>query len=403
MDQSLDHLKQDMQDFYNTFLKQISLCHASKRLSQIKTEFLGHKNILTGFLKELRHFPLEERKARSQILNAIQEKITHIIHQKNQELVKKESNEQLKKDFINITQPISSIKGALHPLMKTMDEMAQWFLNQGFLLQDGPEIETGYYNFTALNIPASHPSRDSQDTLYLDNLFTHELDGREYIDNTLTQEDPLASAHDLIKIMTHNGKRPVVRKEQNDTHSNGNHLTDAALILRTQTSSVQIRTLEKYRPPLRIVSMGRVYRADPADATHSPMFHQCEGLVVEKNIHMGHLKGFLEDFFAWFFQTEVLVRFRPSFFPFTTLSTEVDIVNKHTYDDCINNKKNIPWLEILGCGMVHPHVLRNMNVDSEIYKGFAFGMGIERLVMIREDIEDIRIFYKNNLSWLCAL
>ena len=370
MNQDIENAVKVLRDqFYNDISKEIDV----KQILEVKSFYLGPKSLLIKMLKELKDCPMEERKARSKLLNDLQTEFHQKVTELHQVCTDMENNKNLQGEFINLTQLINTdaVYGCLHPLTKTMQEMFHWFRVRGFSLQDGPEIETGYYNFTALNVPPHHSARDAQDTFYLKNLAS-----------LVTHDDPHVSykARDFLK-----------------DDSVESCLDDKSFILRTQTSPVQIRAMEAYGAPLRIFSMGRTCRSDAMDATHSPTFHQCEGLCIDKGVNMGHLKGLLSEFFSWFFQDNMKIRFRPNFFPFTTMSTEVDIVSETIYQDAVARGVDIPWLEVMGCGMVHPQVLRNVNIDPEIYQGFAWGMGIERLVMIKKKIEDIRLFYRNNV------
>ena len=232
--------------------------------------------------------------------------------------------------------------GHKHPLTIVLDEIKEVFIGMGFDIVDGPEVETDYYNFEALNTPKNHPARDTQDTFYI----------------------------------------------------------NENVVLRTQTSPVQIRTMEKQEPPIRIISPGRVYRSDAVDATHSPLFHQIEGLVVDKNITFADLKGTLETFVKRLYGEDSVVRFRPHHFPFTEPSAEVDVQCFNCHGEGCRLCKNEGWIEILGCGMVHPQVLRNCNIDPEEYSGFAFGLGLERVTMRRYNIDDLRLFYENDVRFL---
>ena len=300
-------------------------------LEKVRIAYLGKSGYITLMYQELRSLSSEEKKQRGQEINHIKEAFDKAYSEKKEALEKKALTEQLSKESVDISLPARTHKkGSLHPLSVMIQSLKNALTKMGFQLSQGPEIEDEFHNFDALNIPSHHPARQSHDTFFI-----------------------------------------------------GDKL------LRTHTSTVQIRTMMKSQPPFRIASVGRVYRADDIDATHTPMFHQIEGLVVEKDVTVGHLKGALESLIRDVLEDHgIVLRFRPSFFPFTEPSFEVDIFFKDR------------WLEILGCGMVHPHVLKNVNLDSEQWQGFAFGMGIERLTMIKYEISDIRYFYENDVRFL---
>ncbi len=294
-------------------------------LNDFKTKYLGKRGIITEMIKNLKNLTLEERKIFGTKLNEIKEFLEEQIEKKKEELLDFEG------EFYDIS--LLGYKrefGNIHPITRVFNEIIEIFVSMGFSVEDGPEIEEDWYNFSALNIPKYHPARDMQDTFYLEN----------------------------------------------------NNL------LRTHTSPIQIRTMERKNPPIRIIAPGRVFRRDELDATHSPVFHQLEGLYVDKNVSLSDLKGTIEIFIHKLFSENIEIKFRPSYFPFTEPSLEVLI-----YKD---NK----WLEILGAGMVHPNVLKNCNINPEIYSGFAFGLGIERIAMIKYNINDIRLFYENDIKFL---
>lgn len=306
-------------------------------LEEIRISALGKKGAITELMKELGSKTPEERKVLGAELNVLKDTITKALDHRKAYLEQEEINKRLASETLDVSlSPRSFAKGKIHPLSSVMDQAIHIFGKMGFRVAEGPDIEEDFYNFTALNIPPEHPARQEQDTFYLP-----------------PGED----------------KQPRV--------------------LRTHTSPVQIRTMLKSEPPIAIVAPGRTYRSD-SDATHTPMFHQIEGLLIDKHIHMGHLKGCLEEFCRLFFDDPNLkLRFRPGYFPFTEPSAEVDIWWKGS-----------AWLEILGCGMVHPQVLRNCNIDPEVYQGFAFGMGLERIGMLKYGIEDVRLFYESDMRWL---
>jgi len=310
---------------------------------QIRIKYLGKKGELTAVLRNMGSLSPEERPIIGQLANEVREFIEAQIKLKEQEEKEKELQNKLISEKIDVTIPGKEIKrGGRHPLAQIEKEMCDIFLSMGFDIVEGPEVEYDYYNFQALNIPENHPSRDVQDTFYI------------------TEK----------------------------------------ILLRSQTSPVQIRTMEKQKPPIRIVSPGRVYRSDAVDATHSPVFHQLEGLVVDKGITMGDLKGTLEIFAREMFGPETKLRFRPHHFPFTEPSAEVDVSCFVCGGEGCRLCKGEGWIEILGAGMVHPNVLRGCGIDPEVYSGFAFGMGIERIVMRKWNIDDMRLLYENDTRFL---
>ncbi len=300
-------------------------------LDQVRIDYLGKKGQLTQRLKQLGKLSEAERPKAGQAINEAKQHLLDTIAGRKLELEQQHLDFQLQTEKIDITLPARGQRpGALHPITQTFEDVEKLFSQVGFEIVDGPEIEDDYHNFEALNIPEHHPARAMQDTFYFGN----------------------------------------------------------QLLLRTHTSSVQIRVMKNEQPPFRFIAPGRVYRSDAPDMTHSPMFHQVEGLMVDERVTFAELKGLLEDFLHHFFGVEVQTRFRPSYFPFTEPSAEVDIMGKNG------------WLEILGCGMVHPNVLENVGIDSEIYSGLAFGMGMERLAMLKYGIDDIRSFFENDLRFL---
>lgn len=314
-----------------------------KEIDDLRVKFLGKKGELTAILKQMGGLSAEERPVVGQLANEIRSKIEAHIAEKKSYLKAAAANARLKSEKIDVTMPGETEElGKKHPINLVLDEVKEIFLGMGFDVVDGPEVELDYYNFEALNIPKDHPARDTQDTFYI-------------TDN---------------------------------------------ILLRTQTSPVQVRTMEQRKPPIRIISPGRVYRSDAVDATHSPVFHQIEGLVVDKGITMGDLKGTLEDFAKRLYGNDSVVRFRPHHFPFTEPSAEMDTRCFSCGGKGCRLCKGEGWIEILGCGMVHPKVLENCGIDPEEYSGFAFGMGLERLVMRRYNIDDLRLFYENDLRFL---
>ena len=311
----------------------------------IRVATLGKTGRLTTLLKQLGALPPDGRRARGAALNVLRDQLTTVIEARRTQLDAQALDARLASERIDVTlPPPPAPKGAIHPISRTMEEMAAIFGAMGFTVGEGLDVQTDWFNFGALNIPAHHPARADHDTFYLPGA----RDGRP-------------------------------------------------LLLRTQTSDVQIISMLDQPPPIRIIAPGRTYRADH-DATHSPMFHQCEGLVIDRDMHLGHLKGCLTDFLRAFFAIATLpIRFRSSYFPFTEPSMEVDIGwNRRTGEIGAGTD----WLEILGSGMVHPRVLANCGIDPTEFQGFAFGMGVERVTMLKHGIPDLRPFYESDLRWL---
>ena len=312
-------------------------------LEQIKIKYLGKKGELTAVLRGMGALSAEERPVIGQLANEVRASIEEAIKEKLVQKQAKELEAKLKAEKLDVTMPgTPAPTGHIHPLTRVQRELEDVFIGMGFSIVEGPEVEMDYYNFQALNIPENHPARDTQDTFYI-------------TDN---------------------------------------------ILLRSQTSPVQVRTMEKQKPPIRIISPGRVYRSDALDATHSPLFHQLEGLVVDKGITMGDLKGTLEVFAKRVFGENTKIRFRPHHFPFTEPSAEVDVSCFVCGGKGCRLCKGEGWIEILGAGMVHPFVLSNCGIDPEVYSGFAFGMGLERVTMTRYGIDDIRLFYENDERFL---
>lgn len=330
----------------NHWQQQIAECQSLKQLDELRVHLLGKSGIITGLLKGLGTLAPEQRREQGAQINLLKETILSFFEAKKTSLISLEFAERLKNESVDITLSSRPERtGTIHPVSKTIEEIIHYFSPMGFCVATGPDIEDEEHNFNALNIPAHHPARQSHDTFYL------------------PEQDN------------------IVR------------------LLRTHTSPVQIRTMKKGVLPIRILAPGRTYRCDH-DATHTPMFHQIEGLMIDKNIHMGHLKSCLINFCRTFFGQENLpVRFRPSFFPFTAPSAEMDIGCERR-NGVMKIGAGHDWLEILGCGMVHPKVLRNCGIDPNIYQGFAFGMGIERLAMLKYGMPDIRPFYESDSRWL---
>jgi len=328
-----DTLKKDLERVLDEALKSIKDVSNLSDLEKARVHFLGKKSALISFMKSLSGLNGEEKANAGKNLNAVKQQINQLLSDKKISLSK--SNSNLKDEFdLSMPGKASSI-GSIHPITKIMNNAIEIFESLKFECVEGPEIEDDFHNFTALNIPESHPARAMHDTFYLENSF----------------------------------------------------------LLRTHTSSVQVRTMGEQNPPIRIIAPGKVYRKD-SDITHTPMFHQIEGLYVDKNVSFSNLKSVINIFLKNFFEEDDLrIRFRPSYFPFTEPSAEVDI-------EYLDSKGNKNWLEILGCGMVHPNVLEMANIDSEIYSGYAFGLGVERLAMLKLGITDLRLFYENDLRFL---
>lgn len=317
--------------------------HDMQALENIRVKFLGKKGELTAILKQMGKLSAEERPVIGQMANEIRAFIEDRISTRTAQLKNELMQQKLKDEKLDVTLPGKRHPlGKKHPLNLVLDEIEEIFLGMGFSIATGPEVELDYYNFEALNMPKDHPARDTQDTFYVS-------------DN---------------------------------------------VVLRTQTSPMQVRVMEKQKPPIRIIAPGRVYRSDAVDATHSPLFHQIEGLVVDKGITMADLKGTLEIFVKRLYGEDSVVRFRPHHFPFTEPSAELDYMCFNCHGEGCRLCKGEGWIEILGCGMVHPKVLSNCGIDPEVYSGFAFGMGLERLAMRRFNIDDMRLLYENDLRFL---
>ncbi len=312
-------------------------------IENLRVKYLGKKGELTAILKQMGSLSPEERPVMGQLVNQAKAEVEALIGEKTEQMKKLALEQKLKDETIDITLPATEIsRGKLHPLNTVLNDMIDIFTSMGFDVVDGPEVETDHYNFECLNVPADHPARDMQDTFYL--------------------------AENLL--------------------------------LRTQTSAAQIRTMENRKPPIRVICPGRVFRADEVDATHSPVFHQIEGLVVDKNVTMCDLKGVLEEFAREIYGKDTAVKFRPSFFPFTEPSVEVDVTCSECGGKGCRVCKGSGWIEILGAGMVHPNVLRSCGIDPEEYSGFAFGIGLDRLTTTRYKISDIRLLFENDKRFL---
>lgn len=314
-----------------------------EKLEELRIQFLGKKGELTAVMKGMGKLSAEERPVIGQLANEVRSRIEQALEEKKNALEAELQNAKMKRERLDVTMPgRRGAEGGKHPLLTVLDDLKGIFIGMGFTIAEGPEVELDYYNFEALNIPKDHPARDTQDTFYI----------------------------------------------------------NENLVLRSQTSPVQVRTMENQKPPIRIIAPGRVYRSDAVDATHSPVFHQVEGLVVDKGITMADLKGTLEIFVKKLYGEETRLRFRPHHFPFTEPSAEVDISCFNCGGEGCRVCKGEGWIEILGCGMVHPRVLQNCGIDPEEYSGFAFGIGLERVTMFRYDVDDMRMFFENDVRFL---
>lgn len=336
-------MKEQLEEIRQKATETIESCRELKELDAARVQFLGKKGQLTAILKQMGKLSAEERPVIGQLANEVRQAIDQKLTEKTNQLKEKQLNEKLAAETIDVTMPGKNMHiGHVHPLTAVLNELKDIFLGMGFQIAEGPEVETDYYNFEALNMPKDHPARDTQDTFYI-----------------------------------------------NDN-----------ILLRTQTSPVQIRVMENTKPPIRVIAPGRVYRSDAVDATHSPLFHQIEGLVVDKGITMAHLKGTLEMFAKRLYGEDTQIRLRPHHFPFTEPSCEIDVSCFKCHGKGCPMCKGEGWIEILGGGMVHPKVLQNGGVDPNEYSGFAFGVGLERLTMFKYNIDDMRLLYENDLRFL---
>ena len=334
----------DLKKIRDEFILKLKSKLDLSEINQIKSDLFGKNGLVSSQFKKIGTIVESERKKFASDLNIIKDELQHLINLKTDEVENAEINKKLDKEKIDITLPERPfVRGKIHPVSQTIDEISSIFSEIGFSVEEGPDVENEYNNFTALNTPDNHPARDMHDTFYLD------------------------------------------EKKQK--------------LLRTHTSPVQIRTMLKDKPPFKIIAPGRTYRSD-SDQTHAPMFHQVEGLHIDKNINMGHLKGCLNYLIKEFFEVDkIKMRFRPSHFPFTEPSAEVDIGYEIKDGKIIIGEGN-QWLEILGCGMVHPNVLKNVKVDPAKFQGYAFGIGIDRLAMLKYGINDLRAFFDCDYRWL---
>lgn len=324
-------------------LEAINNAQSVAQLEEVRVALIGKKGSITNLLKELKNIPAEQKREYGQKINVIKQQVTEQLALQKSALINLEVNQKLQRETVDITLPgRRHAIGHRHPISISLQTICEIFAKFGFWVETGPEIESEYYNFSALNIPDDHPARAMHDTFYF----------------------------------------------------------DAQSLLRTHTSPVQIRAMEKLEsPPLQIIAPGRVYRCD-SDATHTPMFHQVEGLMVTKNVSFADLKGLLTKFIRLFFAKDLATRFRTSYFPFTEPSCEVDITCVNCMGKGCRLCKNTGWIEVLGCGMVHPNVLKSGNIDPAEYTGFAFGMGVERLTMLKYNIDDLRVLFDNDLRML---
>jgi phenylalanyl-tRNA synthetase alpha chain len=336
-------MKEKLKGIMSAALSQIAESTDVERLNAVKVNILGKKGELTELLKGMRDVVPEERPKVGQLVNETRAAIEAKLEEKLAELAAKKREEQIARETIDVTLPAKRlVRGHRHPNIVALDEVERIFVGMGYEVVEGPEIEYDYYNFEALNIPANHPAKDEQDTFYV----------------------------------------------------------NEKIVLRTQTSPVQVRVMEKRKPPIRIVAPGRVFRSDEVDATHSPSFHQIEGLVIDKNITFADLKGTLAEFAKKVFGEETKVKFRPHHFPFTEPSAEMDVTCFKCGGTGCRFCKGSGWIEILGCGMVHPKVLEMSGIDPEEYSGFAFGVGLERIALLKYEIDDMRLLYENDVRFL---
>ena len=321
---------------------EIAVAESLAELDQIRVRFVGKKGSITEQMKTLGGLPAEERKAAGAQINRVRDQLTAALEQRKSHLEGRALEQRLASETIDVSLPGRGQRtGGLHPVTLTLRRITELFRRMGFDSVEGPEVEDDYHNFEALNIPASHPARAMHDTFYVD-------------EHTL---------------------------------------------LRTHTSPVQVRIMESAEPPLRVIAPGRVYRCD-SDLTHTPMFHQVEGFLVDKQVSFADLRGVLYEFLRLFFEKDVQVRFRPSYFPFTEPSAEVDIECVICGGSGCRVCKQTGWLEVMGCGMIHPRVFEFVNIDSDVHSGFAFGLGVERMAMLRYGINDLRLFFENDLKFL---
>lgn len=336
-------MKEDLEKIERAAKEALEAAADGKALEDVRVKFLGKKGELTAILKQMGGLSAEERPVMGQLANKVRADIERAVSERGAQLKELLEAKRIKEETIDVTMPGKAPRvGKLHPLNKTLEQVEEIFLGMGFEIVEGPEVEKDYYCFEALNMPPHHPARDTQDTFYISD----------------------------------------------------------SVLLRTQTSSVQVRVMEKNKPPIRIISPGRVYRSDTIDATHSPLFHQVEGLVIDKGVTMADLKGTLELLMKRIYGEDTKVRFRPHHFPYTEPSAEVDLMCYNCHGAGCPMCKNEGYIELLGAGMVHPKVLESCGIDPEIYSGFAFGIGLERLAMGNFQIKDMRLLYENDVRFL---
>ncbi|MBQ8661931.1 MAG: phenylalanine--tRNA ligase subunit alpha [Alphaproteobacteria bacterium] len=341
---------ENIENLKSQLLADVAGAQNIKALEEVRVAALGKKGRITEMMKSLGTLAPEERKETGRVLNVLKTEIEQALETQKETLEKAELNARLANEKIDVTLPVRpEMQGRIHPVSKIYEEVVAIFGEMGFEVAEGPDIEDQFHNFNALNTPANHPARQMQDTFYIPNPDSDNFDD--------------------------------------------------SYVVRTQTSAVQIRTMEKKQPPIRIIAPGRTYRSD-YDATHTPMFHQVEGLVIDKTTTFANLKGCLYDFIKAFFELDELpVRYRPSYFPFTEPSAEMDIGCKKSKTE-LKIGAGDDWLEILGCGMVHPNVLKACGIDPDEYQGFAFGLGLDRLAMLKYGIPDLRTFFESDIRWL---
>ncbi|KEH98068.1 phenylalanine--tRNA ligase subunit alpha [Clostridium massiliodielmoense] len=336
-------MKEKLQQIKNTALEELNKISNKAELESIRVRYLGKKGELTQILRGMGKLSSEERPVIGKLANEVRGSIEGFIEKAVTEIKLKEKEAKLKNEVIDISMPgRKQTVGSKNPLQLTLDSIMDIFISMGFSIEEGPEVEKDYYNFEALNIPKNHPARGEQDTFYI-----------------------------------------------NDD-----------VVLRTQTSPIQVRTMENQKPPIKMIAPGKVYRSDSVDATHSPIFYQIEGLVIDKGITFADLKGTLELFTKKMFGEKMQTKFRPHHFPFTEPSAEMDATCFVCGGKGCNVCKNSGWIELLGCGMVHPDVLRNCGIDPEVYSGFAFGFGLDRMVMQKYELDDIRLLYESDMRFL---
>ena len=336
-------IRENLAQIGEEMAKELEKTDGLQGIDALRVKVLGKKGSLTALLRGMGQLSPEERPKMGQLINEAREKLTNLLDERQKEFALREKENRLRKEAVDVTEPRDlPLIGAEHPMNLVLKEVLDCFTSLGFSVAEGPEIELDLYNFELLNVPKNHPARDAQDTFYID-------------DN---------------------------------------------VVLRSQTSPVQARTMLKQKPPIRIVCPGRVFRADEMDATHSPVFHQIEGLVVDKDVTMADLKGTLDAFAKRLYGSDIDVRFRPSFFPFTEPSAEVDLTCVNCHGKGCRVCKGTGWIEVLGSGMVNPKVLEMCGIDSSVYSGFAFGIGLERITMLRYGIKDLRLLYEGDLRFL---